>query len=304
MSTNDVNRYAKTEVFCEGFSQARAMLNRRLTSEVYPVRIPLPPAEGGTGWEPYPIFNGFTAGIQNLSCHMSVLNKDCRPHPPHSHKEEEILLLLRGEVDLILTDEKSADKTRRMTLKSGQFVYYPAQFAHTLQTVSEQPANYMMFKWQNDTKEMGSPLKFNLFSLFGPEKESDANEGLQQHLMFQGSTDYLRKLHCHTTTLLPGAGYDPHSDTYDVAILVLDGEVETIGKHAEPYSVIFYPAGEPHGMYNPGEAVAKYVVFEFHCRHKGLTVIRLKSFLSLLAKAKDPQRWKKLLKKLLSSHKK
>jgi quercetin dioxygenase-like cupin family protein len=235
---------------------------------------------------------------------MSVLNKDRSPHPPHSHEEEEILLLLRGEVDLVLTDEKSPGRTRRMSLKPGQFVYYPAQFAHTLQTVSEQPAYYMMFKWQNDAKEKDSPLKFSLFDLFGHEDESDAGEGFQLHLVFQGSTDYLRKLHCHTSTLIPGAGYDPHFDTYDVAILILEGEVETIGKRAGPQSLIFYPAGEPHGMYNPGETAARYVVFEFHSRQKGLTAVRLKYFLSLLVKAKDPQRWKKLLEKLLSSHKK
>jgi len=28
--------------------------------------------------------------------------------------------------------------------------------------------------------------------------------------------------------------------------------------------VIFYPAGQAHGMTNPGAAPARYVVFEFH----------------------------------------
>jgi hypothetical protein len=49
-----------------------------------------------------------------------------------------------------------------------------------------------------------------------------------------------------------------------VAIIVLEGEVESLGKRVRPHSVIFYGAGEPHGMRNPGGSIARYAVFEFH----------------------------------------
>jgi hypothetical protein len=52
-----------------------------------------------------------------------------------------------------------------------------------------------------------------------------------------------------------------------VAIVVLEGEVATLGKRVGPHSVIFYRSGEPHGIRNPGESLAKYVVFEFHGRY-------------------------------------
>ena len=93
---------------------------------------------------------------------------------------------------------------------------------------------------------------------------AEIKDGFCSHLVFEGPTAYLRKLHCHTSTLTPGAGYDSHIDDYDVAIIVLEGEVETLGQHVGPHSVIFYRAGEPHGMRNPGKLIAKYVVFEFH----------------------------------------
>jgi quercetin dioxygenase-like cupin family protein len=80
------------------------------------------------------------------------------------------------------------------------------------------------------------------------------------------STANLEKLHGHTSTLTPGAGYDPHADPYDVAIIVLEGEVETLGKRVGPHGVIFYAAGEPHGIRNPGYTIARYIVFEFHHR--------------------------------------
>jgi hypothetical protein len=71
-------------------------------------------------------------------------------------------------------------------------------------------------------------------------------------------------LHCHSTVIPAGASYSAHIDPYDVAIIVLEGIVETAGERVSTGSLIFYPAGQPHGMYNPGREEARYVVFEFH----------------------------------------
>jgi hypothetical protein len=62
----------------------------------------------------------------------------------------------------------------------------------------------------------------------------------------------------------PGAGYDAHRDRYDVAILLLKGEVETLGKKLDPFSAVYYSAGEIHGLKNTGDTPAYYLVFEFH----------------------------------------
>jgi len=242
-------------------------LSFSLTSRVYPLCIPLPAAEE-SGWKPYLLFEGFTAGMRDLSCHVSVLNRNHCPHLPHTHEKEEILLLLWGEVDLILPDRQEPDVNQRIHLKSGEFVYYPAHFAHTLQTTSEASANYLMFKWGSDCTKTKSPLAFGHFNLFDSINASEIEDGFCPRLLFEGPTVYLRKLHCHTSTLTPGAGYDPHIDDYDVAIIVLEGEVETLGKHVGPHSVIFYRAGEPHGIRNLGESIAKYVVFAFHGSHR------------------------------------
>ncbi len=239
----------------------------RLASRGYPLQIPLPPGEEG-GWNPYPIFNGSTAGARSLASHVSVLTKGHCPHPPHIHREEEILLLLAGEVDLIFPDEQVPGGERRKRLKPNQFVYYPTGFAHTLQTVSESPANYLMLKWHGVPTKIDSPLIFGQYDVLQPVQYSETRDGFCPRLMFEGPTAYLQKLHCHVSTFTPGSGYDPHADAYDVAIIVLEGEVETLGDRVRPYGVIFYRADEPHGIRNPGEAVAKYLVFEFHGNEK------------------------------------
>ena len=275
------------------------VFKRRLTGNVFPFSIPLLP-DKEKGYKPYPAFNGFTSGLQSLSCHLSVLNKDCKPHAPHKHADEEILMVLYGEVEIILPESNSSNENKQFRLKAGEFVYYPANFAHTLRTVSNEPANYLMFKWLNSKKQKNSLLAFGRFSVNDSIKVSESEEGLQMHLLFQGPTSFLKKLHCHTSTLTPGKGYDSHIDTHDVAIIVLEGEVETLGERAAPYNVILYPAGVPHGMYNPGNDPARYIVFEFHCKQKGLTGVRIRSYLSLLSKMKDPERLKKKLKEWLA----
>lgn len=267
-------------------------MSPRLSSRVYPLRLPLSPDEE-KGWKRYPICNGSTADLRSLSCHVSVLNQHHCPHPPHRHDEEEILLLLAGEVDLILPDLEAPSGDQRKRLHPGEFVYYPARFAHTLQTVGEEPANYLMFKWHNHGSATGTdaPLAFGHLKLFDPAEKSELEVGFCPRPVFEGPTACLRKLHCHASTLTPAAGYDPHFDTYSVAIVVLEGEVETLGERTGPHSVIFYPMGEPHGMRNPGETIAKYVVFEFHGRRRALADAR--------AKFTDPHYWTKNLKHLL-----
>jgi quercetin dioxygenase-like cupin family protein len=272
----------------------------RLTTRIYPLRIPLTPDEE-KGWKPYPIFRGSTADVRSLSCHASVLTHGQCPHPPHTHPEEELLLLLSGEVDLVLPARPAADGNPRSRLRPGQFVYYPAHFPHTLETVSVEPANYMMFKYYTGRTGADSPLPFGQyqFDTLGDVDDSAVTDGFCPRLVFAGPTAYLRNLHCHTSTLTPGAGYEPHIDAYDVAIIVLAGEIETLGERVGPHSVIFYPAGEPHGIRNPGVSVARYVVFEFHGSQK--KIVRADAPPdppSLLAKLRDPRRWKRKLKRL------
>ena len=241
-----------------------------LTRRVYPLGIPLPP-DKEKGWKPYAIFSGSGSGLQTWSCHVSVLTTDTCPHPPHVHREEEILMLLSGEADLILPDIQACGGNQRTRLLPSQFVYYPSRFAHTLQATSDDPANYLMFRWRGSDKRPGSVLPHGLFDSLSGGMQDVETKGLSSRLIFEGPTEYLHKLHCHSSTLAPGRGYEPHEDPYDVALIVLEGEIETLDERVGPGSVVLYAAGEPHGMHNPGEVMARYAVFEFHSDQRGLT---------------------------------
>ena len=235
----------------------------QLTSRVYPLRIPLE-ADYEEGWKYHPIFYGSTPDMRSLSCHASALIPHHRAHPLHTHRDEELKLLLAGEVDLIFSDDEAANGAHRRRLKAGQFAYYPPELPHTLETVSDTPANYITFRWHSDPMEGGDRIPFGIFDVRDPVREMEGFEGFCPSLLFEGSTPYLRKLHAHFSTLAPGVGYDPHVDSYAAVIIVLEGEVETLGERVGPHGVILFAPGEPHGMRNSGTMPARYLVFEFH----------------------------------------
>jgi quercetin dioxygenase-like cupin family protein len=269
---------------------------QKLSTRVQPLPMPLAP-DPTKPWRPYRIFNGATADLQSITCHASVLKHKQCPHPPHRHIEEEILIVLDGEVDVILPDMPDSTGNDRRRLKPGQFVYYPSNFAHTLETVSEQPASYMMFKWHADSKEPGSPMKFGQFDALESSSHPEVKPGFRLRRFFEGPTDSLRKFQCHVSALAPGAGYEPHVDAYDVAIIVLQGEVDTLGQRVAPHGVIFYAAGESHGLSNPGATPALYLVFEFHGSRSAM-LHALPNPPSLLTKLTDPKRWQRKLQQL------
>lgn len=265
-----------------------------LKSQIVPVTIPYQEATQ-EGWTPIKLFFGKTAAMDALWVHLSVLKQDCWPHPPHKHEQEEILLLISGEADIIIPKAPDGKENRR--IYPGDLSYYPANFAHTVKTTSEAPANYIMFKWHGDVKRKGKNQQFGEYKVF--DKTIAADNGFKSKIVFQGSTEFLRNFSCHTSVLEPGAGYEPHSDDYDVIIVVLEGEVETLGQRVKPHGVIFYAAGEPHGMNNPGDVAARYVVFEFHGWPKSAAARLFWPLIKIWSKVSDPERWNRKFRQVL-----
>jgi hypothetical protein len=96
-----------------------------------------------------------------------------------------------------------------------------------------------MLKWRDERRASAfdAPLAFSRFSL---ALGAEAAPCFTARPVFEGSTGYLEKLHCHSSTLTPGAGYEPHIDGHDVAIVVL--ERSGLSRRVGPHGVIFYPA--------------------------------------------------------------
>jgi quercetin dioxygenase-like cupin family protein len=219
--------------------------------------------ESPEGWVPYHFFQGPTALLTEMESHASVLSPSCLAHPPHSHVQEELLIVLSGEAEILIGEGPDPNGARVERLREGSFVYYPAYQYHTIRNSSASPVTYVMYKWQAPPAEVSHPMQTGIFDIGGASPPS-SSQPMSMPLLFEAPTGYLDKLHAHVTDMQVGAGYPAHIDEHEVAIVVFSGTLKTLGKTLGAGGTIFYAAGEPHGMDNVGDKPARYLVFEFH----------------------------------------
>jgi mannose-6-phosphate isomerase-like protein (cupin superfamily) len=233
-----------------------------LKSFIRALTLPLP-ENSERKWQPYSLFRGSTPVVASMSCHASVLSGGHTPHPPHAHYDEELLFVLEGEAELLLGDQRKSNGSACVRVKAGDFAYYPPLQHHTIRNPTNSPVTYVMFRWQGAASLGGNLLRPSVVRA-PVEPAAISRRPFVIRRVLEGSTHWLRKFHCHTTRMEVGGGYAPHVDPYDVAILVRSGRVKTLGKEIGPGAVVYYPAGELHGMQNVGKEAACYTVFEFH----------------------------------------
>ena len=183
-----------------------------------------------------------------------------------------------GALTMELSTADATGATTSHRLSAHDLAYYPRHgVRHTLTNAGQAPLTYLMFKWRGIRAAQRSQLLthriFSSAEVFGAVSKREAS--FRTELLFEGETEYLRTLHCHVSEVAPGGGYAEHIDAHDVAILLLSGEVETLGQTASAPSVIYYAGGQKHGLSNNSESVARYLVIEFHGqRNSGLLPTR------------------------------
>lgn len=229
--------------------------------------IPWPlPRDTARGWRPSPFFRGSTPVLRHLGCHASVLEPGHCPHPPHSHFDEELLVVLDGEADIVIAESADDAEPKVCRMKAGDIVYYPSFQFHTIRCPGPSPVTYLMYRWQGPLAGSERPLQNEIFRV---DDGSAFPEGrpFGTSLVFEGSTGFLEMLHVHRSRAKTDGGYADHKDAHDVAILLTKGRVETLGRKIDAPAVVFYPAGAMHGLRGASADPAEYLVVEFHGPH-------------------------------------
>ncbi|HKH63690.1 MAG TPA: cupin domain-containing protein [Flavitalea sp.] len=87
-------------------------------------------------------FNRPTSQLVKFEMHTTALNPGLDSHAQHTHKEEEIILLLRGNVTMhIANDFYKANP--------GDIVFLPSQIPHALKNTGNVQCEYFAFQWRN-----------------------------------------------------------------------------------------------------------------------------------------------------------
>ena len=84
-----------------------------------------------------PICDGQTASGAHVEVHETTLNPGAEPHPPHRHKHEEFLLLMKGRIETTI-DGASA------TLTPGSVGFWKSMSLHHLRNTGPDAAQYFI----------------------------------------------------------------------------------------------------------------------------------------------------------------
>ena len=88
------------------------------------------------------VFQDRTATLDELELHVTTLLPGQTPHPPHTHPDEEVVIVREGVVETVLGD-------RSQVVGPGSGSFQAASQPHTSRNVGSGPGTYHVIKWNS-----------------------------------------------------------------------------------------------------------------------------------------------------------
>ena len=85
-------------------------------------------------------FNRPTSQLEKFEMHTTALNPGLESHAPHTHKQEEIILILRGNVKMHIAGQL-------YPAEPGDVVFLSSGVSHALLNTGTEQAEYFAFQW-------------------------------------------------------------------------------------------------------------------------------------------------------------
>ena len=89
------------------------------------------------------VFNGPTHTLKNFESHITTVNPGQQAHPPHTHGNEEMLLVKDGTLEVTI-------KGRVYTAGPGAIIFYAPNDLHGTHNAGSTPVTYYVFSWITD----------------------------------------------------------------------------------------------------------------------------------------------------------
>jgi quercetin dioxygenase-like cupin family protein len=207
-----------------------------------------------------------TATLREFECHISTLNPNLASHPPHTHPQEEIIILRDGELDVHI----NGTNTR---VGPGAVFFFAANDPHAVQNRGDKPATYFVFNFATAvtaTRRGQAPLPADPgrlgSSIFHWDKlEVSPTKVGERRAMASLPTSTMGKFSVHATTVNAGeAPHAPHRHADEEIVLVkqgrLDVTINDVTTRVGPGSIVFISSGDEHGWRNAGDTAATYYV--------------------------------------------
>lgn len=206
------------------------------------------------------VMEGSTTSLSHFEVHASTLAPGQAPHPPHTHADEEELLIVReGQVKITISGTSKI-------LGPGSIAFAMPGDEHGIENTGNTQATYYVLKYkgkQPRAKQPGSSFMLDWNDL----STSNTGKGYRRDF-FNKATSQLAQFEMHTTALNAGLdSHAPHTHVQEEIVLILRGNVEMYidGKlyKASPGDVVFLSSGVPHALKNTGTEQCEYFAFQW-----------------------------------------
>ena len=87
-------------------------------------------------------FNKATSQLNQFEMHTTALNADSVSHAPHTHVQEEIILILRGTVEMYINGNLHKGA-------AGDLYFISSNVPHALKNIGKEQCEYFAFQWRN-----------------------------------------------------------------------------------------------------------------------------------------------------------
>jgi len=224
----------------------------------------LPAKSTGVG-ERRDVSNNPTATLERFECHISTLNPSKMSHPPHTHPQEELIILTAGTLDVNANGQLQR-------VGPGSLFFFRSNNPHNVQNNGEKPATYFVFNFATAATRtppaIGAPTpagQLGSMVVDWTRLPVQATRTGERREVVNLPTATLGNIECHITTLNPGAApHAPHRHPDEELILIKEGTVDvTLNGHTQqagPGAILFFGSNDEHGLKNSGTTAATYYV--------------------------------------------
>ena len=87
-------------------------------------------------------FNRATSQLTQFEMHTTALNADSVSHAPHTHIQEEMILITRGDIEMNIAGVL-------YKASAGDVIFLSSGVVHNLKNTGKEQCEYFAFQWRN-----------------------------------------------------------------------------------------------------------------------------------------------------------
>ncbi|MES1220436.1 MAG: cupin domain-containing protein [Bacteroidota bacterium] len=210
------------------------------------------------------VMDGSTSVMANIEVHLTILEPGKAAHPPHTHtNQEELIIVKQGLVKVTI-------KGKSKTLSAGGLALALPGDEHGAVNAGKTKAEYYIVKYTTRKPvdaERGEKAGGSILMDWGEPKVEKTDRG-ERRQFFLRPTALFEKFDMHVTTLNKGSvSHLPHTHRQEEIILVKTGNISMqIGDQhysATAGDVVFLPTGVAHALENTTNGTCTYFAFQW-----------------------------------------